>query len=254
MTKAKVLFVCNHNAGRSQMAEAYLTARYGNRYEAYSAGNSPSRAMSEYTLRVMAEADIPMDGHAPKPLDGFMADHFAVAARLCNCADTCPRLPPADRVIDQLFPDPSAFYGSEEEILRGFREVRDLVFAWVDETFGDGESEDGILVITWRRPESPVPPAVLCSDTGRSLTEAFAGIAAMLGPQDITCMVEEEEGAMAILFNGKPFEEIVPIYVPKTCSLCGSCDGSAAECTGQRRYEGIPESVLRLAARRAAGI
>jgi arsenate reductase len=254
MTKPKVLFVCNHNAGRSQMAEAYLNARYGDRYEAYSAGNNPSRSMNEYTLRVMAEAGIRMDGHAPKPLDGFMADHFAVAARLCTCADVCPRLPPSDRVIDQLFPDPSEFYGSEEEILRGFREVRDLVFAWVDETFGDAEGEDGILVITWRRPGMPVPPAMICSDTGRSLQEAFAGIAGMLEAQDVACRVEEEEGPMAILFNGTPFEEIVPIYVPKTCSLCGSCEGSAAECTGERRYEGIPESVLRLAARRAAGL
>ncbi len=254
MTKQKVLFVCNHNAGRSQMAEAYLAARYGSRYEAYSAGNSPSSAMSEYTLRVMAEAGIQMDGHAPKPLDGFMADHFAVAARLCNCAESCPRLPPADRVIEQLFPDPAEFYGSEEEILRGFREVRNLIFTWVDETFGDEEDKDTALVITWRRPESPMPPAVLCSDTGRFLQEAFAGITGMLGAQDVACRIEEEEGPMAILFNGTPFEEIVPIYVPKTCSLCGSCDGSGAECTGQRRYEGIPESVLRLAARRAAGL
>ena len=189
MTKQKVLFVCNHNAGRSQMAEAYLNARYGDRYEAYSAGNFPSSRMNEYTLRVMAEAGIPMDGHAPKPLDGFMAERFAVAARLCNCADTCPLLPPADRVLDRLFPDPSQFYGSEEEILRGFREVRDLVFAWVDETFGDADAEDAVLVITWRRPESPMPPAVLCSDTGRSLTEAFAGITAMLEAQDVACRI-----------------------------------------------------------------
>jgi len=254
MTKHKVLFVCNHNAGRSQMAEAYLNARYGDRYAAYSAGNHPSRAMNARTLQVMAEAGIPMDGHAPKPLDGFLADHFAIAARLCNCGETCPLLPPADRVHDQLFPDPSEFYGSEEEILRGFREVRDLVFAWVDETFGDAEDRDGTLIITWRRPGTPAPPAVLCSDTGRTLQEVFAGIAEMAGAQDVACRVEEEEGSMAILFNGRPFEEIVPIYVPKTCSVCGSCEGSAAECTGQRRYEGIPESVLRLAARRAAGL
>ena len=139
MTKPKVLFVCNHNAGRSQMAEAYLNARYGDRYEAYSAGNFPSSRMNAVTLRVMAEAGIPMDGHAPKPLDGFMADHFAVAARLCTCEDPSFRLPPADRVIDRLFPDPSEFYGSEGEVLRGFCEVRDLIFAWVDETFGDAD-------------------------------------------------------------------------------------------------------------------
>ena len=115
-------------------------------------------------------------------------------------------------------------------------------------------SEDAALVITWRRQGLPASPVVLCSDTGRTLQEAFSGIAGMLEAQDIAIRIEEEEGAMAILFNGRPFEEIVPLYVPKTCSLCGSCEGSTAACTGQRRYEGIPESVLRLAARRAAGL
>lgn len=249
--KQNVLFVCNHNAGRSQMAEAYLNARYGDRYAAVSAGNYPSASMSEYTMRVMEEAGIPMAGHAPKSLGEFMDREFDTIARLCNCTDTCPLLPPSRRVIDHPFPDPSEFTGSDGDIMTGFCRVRDLVFAWVDETFGAAAAG---VTITWQRPEGPMPPVVLCSDTGRRIQDVMQDICLHLTGRGIPCTITEEDGPLQLSFNGTPFEEIVPLYVPKSCSMCGSCEGSEGECTGQRRYEGIPESVVRLAAMRAAGL
>ncbi len=246
-----ILFVCNHNAGRSQMAEAYLNARYGDRYAAFSAGNYPSASMNEYTIRVMEEAGISMAGHAPKPLEVFMNQPFDTVARLCDCSGTCPPLPPARRVIDHPISDPSRFEGDNIDITEGFREVRDLVFAWVDETFS---TESAGVTITWQRPAGPMPPAILCSDTGRPLQEVIRDIRSQLEGQGIPSTVTEEDGPVQLLFNGVPFENIVPIYVPKTCSMCGTCDGSEGECTGGRRYEGIPESVVRLAAMRAAGL
>lgn len=249
--KQHVLFVCNHNAGRSQMAEAYLNARYGDRYAAVSAGNYPSASMSEYTLRVMEEAGIPMAGHAPKSPGAFMDREFDTIARLCDCSGTCPLLPPARRVIDHAFPDPSEFTGSDGDIMTGFRRVRDLVFAWVDATFGAAAAG---VTITWQRPEGPIPPVVLCSDTGRRLQDVMRDICMQLTGRGIPCTITEEDGPLQLSFNGVPFEEIVPLYVPKSCSMCGSCEGSDGECTGRRRYEGIPESVVRLAAMRAAGL
>jgi len=246
-----ILFVCNHNAGRSQMAEAYLNARYGGRYNAYSAGNYPSSSMNEYTVRVMEEAGIPMSGHAPKSLETFMNRQFDTVARLCTCSDTCPVLPASRRVIDHPFPDPSEFAGADDDIMVGFRGVRDLVFAWVDETFGGGAAG---VAITWQRPEGPVPPVILCSDTGRALQEVIRDIRSQFEKQGISSTITEEDGPVQLLFNGVPFEKIVPIYVPKTCSMCGTCEGSEGECSGGRRYEGIPESVVRLAAMRAAGL
>ncbi len=245
-----ILFVCNHNAGRSQMAEAYLNARYGGRYAAFSAGNYPSASMNRYTVRVMEEAGIPMAGHAPKSLGEFMGRQFNTVARLCNCSDTCPIMPPSRRVIDHPFPDPSEFSGSDDDIMVGFRRVRDLVFAWVDEIFG---AAAGVTII-WQRPDGPVPPVILCSDTGRPLQEVIRDIRSQLEMQGIPCTITEENGPMQLSFNGVPFEKIVPIYVPKICSMCGTCDGSEGECSGGRRYEGIPESVVRLAAMRAAGL
>ncbi|WAI00132.1 arsenate reductase/protein-tyrosine-phosphatase family protein [Methanogenium organophilum] len=248
--KQDILFVCNHNAGRSQMAEAYMNTRYGERYAAFSAGNYPSASMSEYTIRVMEEAGIVMTGHSPKPLTSFMGRQFDTIARLCDCSGTCPVLPPARRVIDHPFPDPSEFVGSDGDIMAGFRHVRDLVFAWVDEIFGVAAG----VRITWQRPEGPMPPAILCSDTGRQLQDVIHDICLQLTNRGIPCTIAEEDGPLQLSFNGVPFEEIVPIYIPKSCSMCGSCDGSEGECAGGRRYEGIPESVVRLAGMRAAGL
>ncbi len=246
----EILFVCNHNAGRSQMAEAYLNARYGDRYAAFSAGNYPSSSMSKYTVQVVEEMGIPMEGYAPKSLGKFMDRRFDTVARLCDCSGTCPVLPPARRVIDHPISDPSRFVGDEIDIIEGFREVRDLVFAWVDETFGAAVG----VTITWQRPDGPIPSVVLCSDTGRPLQEVIRDICSLLERQGIPCTITEVDGPMQLAFNDVPFEKIVPIHVPKTCSMCGTCDGSDGECTGGRRYEGIPESVVRLAAMRAAGL
>ena len=180
-----------------------------------------------------------------------MGRQFDTVARLCDCSGACPALPPARRVIDYPISDPSRFVGDDIDITEGFREVRDLVFAWVDETFGVAAVG---VTITWQRPDGPMPSVILCSDTGRPLLEVIHDIRSQLERQGIPSAVTEKDGPMQLLFNGVPFEKIVPIYVPKTCSMCGTCEGSEGECSGGRRYEGIPESVVRLAAMRAAGL
>ena len=133
----------------------------------------------------------------------------------------------------------------------GFREVRDLVFAWVDETFGATAAG---VTITWQRPAGPMPPAILCSDTGRPLQDVIRDIRSQFEKQGIPSTITERDGPVQPLFNDVAFETIVPIYVPKICSMCGTCDGSEGECSGGRRYEGIPESVVRLAAMKAGGL
>ena len=223
-----ILFVCNHNAGRSQMAEAYLNARYRGRYAAFSAGNYPSSSMNEYTVRVMEEAGIPMSGHAPKSLGEFMNRQFDTVVRLCDCSGTCPILPVSRRVIDHPFPDPSEFSGSDGDVMGGFRMVRDRVFAWVDETFGAAAAG---VTISWQRPDGPMPPVVICSDTGRPLQDVIRDILSLLEKRGIPCTITEKNGPVQLSFNDVPFEKIVPIYVPKICSMCGTCDGSEGECS-----------------------
>ena len=137
--KSRVLFVCGRNAARSQMAEGYLRALYGSTYEAASAGLSSSR-LSRSAVRVMAEAGIDISSHRSKPVGEFAAAEFDVVATLCDEAGCMPRslLPSARRYLHWSFPDPAGFTGTGEEVLAGYREIRDRIGAWVREEFGPG--------------------------------------------------------------------------------------------------------------------
>jgi len=104
--KYSVLFVCTRNAGRSQMAEGYLRARYGDRYEVFSAGTHPS-AVSRKAVAAMKEIGIDISAHRSKPLDEFAGQEFDLAVTLCDHASTvCPVVPSAKETIHRSFPDP----------------------------------------------------------------------------------------------------------------------------------------------------
>lgn len=64
--KKRVLFLCTHNSARSQMAEGFLRHLYGDRFQAYSAGSSPSK-VHPYAVKVMAELGIDISSHRSKP-------------------------------------------------------------------------------------------------------------------------------------------------------------------------------------------
>lgn len=71
MAKEKVLFLCTGNSARSQMAEAFLRAYAGDRYEAHSAGLYPT-GLNPYTVRVMEEKGISMAGHRSKDVKEYL--------------------------------------------------------------------------------------------------------------------------------------------------------------------------------------
>jgi arsenate reductase len=137
--KRKVIFVCSRNAARSQMAEGFLRALYGEAYEAASAGLRPFR-VSRTASRVMGEAGIDLGGHRSKPVGEFAGTRFDLVVSLCDEAGCVPRalLPEGDRYLHRPFPDPAGFGGSDEEVLAAYREVRDRIGAWVREEFGPG--------------------------------------------------------------------------------------------------------------------
>ena len=127
----KVLFICTHNASRSQMAEGFLRAMTGDRYEVFSAGTEP-RGVNPYTIRAMAEAGINLHGHRSKSVDEFRDVAFDEVVTVCDSAhESCPVFPGGGRKRHRSFPDPSLFEGTEEEILAGFRSVRDMIRDWV---------------------------------------------------------------------------------------------------------------------------
>ncbi len=131
----KVLFICTHNASRSQMAEGFLRAMKGDRYEVFSAGTEP-RGVNPHAIRVMAEAGIDLHGHRSKSVDEFRDVSFDEVVTVCDSArESCPVFLGGGRKHHQSFPDPSLLEGTEEEIMAGFRSVRDAIRGWVQEQF-----------------------------------------------------------------------------------------------------------------------
>ena len=87
----KVLFVCVHNSGRSQMAEAFTWALSGGTVDARSAGTMPTGELNPVVAEVMNERGIPMVGHYPKVIDQQMVDAADYAYTMgCAVDESCP--------------------------------------------------------------------------------------------------------------------------------------------------------------------
>jgi arsenate reductase (thioredoxin) len=129
-----ILFICTHNSARSQMAEGYLRARYGDRFEVHSAGTAV-RGVHPVAIAVMDEIGIDISGHRSKLIDEFTGKEADIVVTVCDSArDACPFFPGTKLLIHAGFPDPSAFTGTPRECLEQFRIVRDAIIAWVDGT------------------------------------------------------------------------------------------------------------------------
>lgn len=133
--KKSVLFVCTHNSFRSQIAEGYLRARYGEMYEAYSAGTEPT-ALDLRAVLVMAEIGIDITGQKAKPLIEFFEQDIDIAVTVCDgTSGACPMVPGAGVVFHQSFPDHGDCDVKNPECLAHLREVRDSITGWIDRTF-----------------------------------------------------------------------------------------------------------------------
>jgi arsenate reductase len=118
-----VLFVCVHNAGRSQMAAAWLTHLAGDRVEVRSAGSTPGGAVNPAAVAVMAEVGIDISAETPKVLtvDAVRGSDVCITM---GCGDTCPVFP-GKRYLDWELDDPA---GQGVEAVRRIRdEIRALV-------------------------------------------------------------------------------------------------------------------------------
>src|SRR5947207_10953371 len=113
--RPEVLFVCVHNAGRSQMAAGLLSRYAGGRIDVRSAGSAPAAEIHSAVLEGMAEVGIDLSKEVPKPL----ADDVVRAADVVvtmGCGDACPVYPGA-RHLDWELPDPAG---------KGVEEVRPI--------------------------------------------------------------------------------------------------------------------------------
>jgi arsenate reductase len=144
--RARVLFLCTHNSARSQMAEGWLRALAGDRYEAASAGTEATR-VHPLAARAMAEVGIDLGGHTSKTLDRFVGQEWAWVVTVCDAAqERCPLFPGAARRLHRSFPDPSRATGTEDARLDAFRrvrdEIRDWLTGWLHERAGDHASTE----------------------------------------------------------------------------------------------------------------
>lgn len=127
--KPSVLFVCVHNAGRSQMAAGYVRALSGGRVEVRSAGSAPADALNPAVVEAMLEEGIDLRGEHPKVLtpDAVLASDVVITM---GCGDTCPVFPgkryedwqlddPAGQGIDAVRPIRDAIRRRVEGLLEG---------------------------------------------------------------------------------------------------------------------------------------
>ncbi|KAF0966440.1 arsenate reductase ArsC [Rhodococcus sp. T7] len=92
MTTPSVLFVCVHNAGRSQMAAGFLSHLAGDRIEVRSAGTAPADTVNSAAVDAMAEIGIDISGQSPKILTPDTVECSDVVITM-GCGDTCPVFP-----------------------------------------------------------------------------------------------------------------------------------------------------------------
>jgi arsenate reductase (thioredoxin) len=105
MTTPTVLFVCVHNAGRSQMAAGYLRHLAGDRIEVLSAGSEPADQVNPVAVAAMREEGIDLAGEQPKVLAPDAVQHSDVVVTM-GCGDACPFFP-GTRYEDWVLDDPA---------------------------------------------------------------------------------------------------------------------------------------------------
>jgi arsenate reductase len=117
------------------MAEGLLRAKYGDRYEVFSAGTRQSK-VSTRAIVVMQEIGIDIAHHRSKTLAEYEGVPFDLAVTLCDKAHAiCSIVPGAKKTIHKGFDDPHLTPGAEDEVLDGYRKVRDEISAWIDTAF-----------------------------------------------------------------------------------------------------------------------
>ena len=135
--KPSVLFVCVHNAGRSQMAAAWLSHLAGDRVEVRSAGSDPGDRVNPAAVAVMAEVGIDISAETPKILTVDAVKESDVCITM-GCGDTCPVFP-GKRYLDWQLDDPA---GQGVEAVRPIRdEIERRVRGLLDELGELGEPD-----------------------------------------------------------------------------------------------------------------
>jgi arsenate reductase (thioredoxin) len=130
----RVLFICNHNSARSQMAEGYLSAYGKSGFIAQSAGIEPG-TLSPLAVKAMAEEGIDISGHKAKSVfdmqKGGGAFDYVITVCDAKVAEKCPVFPGKAKRFHWDFRDPASLPGTDSEKFAMVRKVRDQIRAKV---------------------------------------------------------------------------------------------------------------------------
>lgn len=126
----KVLFVCEHNSARSQMAEAYLK-KYGiGKFEAESAGLEAGE-LNPLVVSVMLEEDIDISKNSTDSVISYFRQerHYDIIITVCSpeVSSKCPNFPGKALRLNWPFPDPSQLTGTQDEIMTQLRTIRNRI-------------------------------------------------------------------------------------------------------------------------------
>lgn len=117
------------------MAEGLLRNIYGDKFDVYSAGTQPSR-VNPFAIEAMKELGIDITNQSSKSVSCYKDMHIEYVVTVCdNAKESCPTFPGAKNIMHKAFRDPSQFRGKDEEILNGFRQVRDEIKTWIENQF-----------------------------------------------------------------------------------------------------------------------
>src|SRR3954449_1054450 len=130
---ARVLFVCLHNAGRSQLSAALFEQEAGGRHEADSAGTTPAERVHPEVVEVMGELGIDVSARVPRWLNEEAARRADVVVTM-GCGDECPYIP-GKKYIDWDLPDP------KDQPLETVRRTRDQIRERVRHLLADLDAE-----------------------------------------------------------------------------------------------------------------
>jgi len=131
----EVLFVCTHNAGRSQMAAALLHHQAAGRVHVTSAGSQPAGQLNPAVIQAMAELGLDISREFPKPLTDGKVQAADVVITM-GCGDACP-IYPGKRYLDWDLPDPAGLD------LTAVRTIRDDISQRVQQLLADLEDTHG---------------------------------------------------------------------------------------------------------------
>jgi arsenate reductase len=140
-TKPTVLILCTGNSCRSHLAEGFLRAAAGDILDVQSAGSKPAGYVHPLAVKVMHEAGIDISGHHSKHLSEFLEKKIDTVITVCGNADqACPMFPGQLNRHHWPFVDPAHAKGTDEEILKVFRDVRDEIKRTF-EAYADGRRD-----------------------------------------------------------------------------------------------------------------